>query len=35
MTLKLGAFEKHIKNTWKVLKSDVGEKWGKLFGAFV
>jgi hypothetical protein len=27
MVLKRGHFGKQIRNTWKVLKGDVGEEW--------
>jgi hypothetical protein len=31
MVLKLGGFEKFIRNNWKVLKCGVGEGWRRSF----
>jgi hypothetical protein len=32
LVLKLGHFRKQIRNTWKVLKYDVGEGWRRSVG---
>jgi len=35
MVLKLGHFDKYIRNSWEVLKYSAGEGWRRSFGPIV
>jgi hypothetical protein len=35
MVLRLGHFEKQIRNTWKALKCGAGEEWRRSAGPIV
>jgi hypothetical protein len=35
MVLKLGHFEKKIRNTWKLFRCDAGEGWKRSVGLIV